>query len=99
MNSNNTLFSPSLSSHTKGYNNNHTTQYSHNSMNLSVTSGVKRNNGYCSSTSKHNTNACYAEVNLSTLNRKLFPLRDIGTTLIRRVYITTLEVILAMGIK
>ena len=99
MNSNNTLFSPSLSSHTKGDINNHTTQYSHNSKNLSVTSGVKRNNGYYSSTSKHNTNACYAEVNLSTLNRKLFPLRDIGTTLIRRVYITTLEVILAMGIK
>ena len=39
------------------------------------------------------------EVNQSTLNRKLFPLRNIGTTLIRRAYITIVEVILAMGTK
>ena len=64
-NNNNTLFSPSLSSHTKGdinsnSNNNNTRQYSHNSINLSITSGIKRNNGYySSSTNKHNTNTCY----------------------------------------
>ena len=44
----NTLFSPSLNSHSKNeMKHNNTTQYSQNSMNLSITTGSKRNNGYC----------------------------------------------------
>ena len=74
-NSNNTLFSPSLSSHTKGdintNNNNNTTQYSHNSMNLSITSGIKRNNGYCSSMNKHNTNTCYTGSKSKYIKQKI----------------------------